>query len=356
MPHEDTPQAPAAGGLTKRHTGRPRIAALDVLRGFALCGILLANIRPIVNTGGVVLPPGGPGSPAERWLGLLVEQRFFPIFSLLFGIGFSLLLSSAAERVPHPRLILLRRLLVLLAAGLVHLLLLWRGDILTTYAVVGLVVLLPSTWLPRWAVAGLSAALLTASMVTGGGNTLVPGLFLLGSALTRYGVAARIDRSTRVPALVGLALAAAAAPALWWQAGLDTRDAAFSGAFALAGSLVAGVYVCALLVLLRTPLAPALRVLFAPLGRMALTNYLTATVLVLATARVLGSPKDWSWTTVFLLAAAVLSAQWLFSTLWLRRYRYGPLEWLWRWTTWTHRPPLRLHPPATREERVVEGV
>nr|BFE84421.1 hypothetical protein GCM10020093_070220 [Planobispora longispora] len=270
--------------------GRPRVAALDVVRGFALCGILLANIQPIADAGSLVIASGSPAGPAETWLGLLVEQRFFPIFSLLFGIGFSLLLESAAGRTARPRLLLLRRLLVLLAIGLAHMFLLWRGDILTVYAVVGLAVLLPSTWLPRWAVAGLAAVLVTAALIVyGGGTMLVPGLFLLGSALVRYGVIDRMERSARGPAVLGLVFAAGAAPALWWQQGgmgpgdPHTATSANPGLpMAAAGLLLAGVYVCALLLLLRTPLRPALRAVFAPLGRMALTNYLTATVLVLA--------------------------------------------------------------------------
>jgi uncharacterized protein len=323
---------------------RPRIAALDVVRGFALCGILLANIQPIANVGNIVVQRSP--TTGEAWMGLLVEQRFFPIFSLLFGIGFSLLLNSAADRAARPRLLLLRRLLVLLAVGLVHHVLLWQGDILTVYAIVGLLVLLPSTWLPRWAVAGLAAALIPTSLIVAGGFfSLVPGLFLLGSALTRYGVIDRIERSTRVPAVLGLVLAAGAAPVLWWQAGLQTGDPSnsdFSLSFAVAGLLLAGVYVCALLVLLRTPLRPAMQAVFAPLGRMALTNYLTATILVLAVGHVLGGPPDsWSLTRVFLIAGSILTTQWLWSTLWLRRYSQGPLEWLWRWATWAHRPPLR---------------
>ncbi|GIH75696.1 hypothetical protein Plo01_21250 [Planobispora longispora] len=337
--------------------GRPRVAALDVVRGFALCGILLANIQPIADAGSLVIASGSPAGPAETWLGLLVEQRFFPIFSLLFGIGFSLLLESAAGRTARPRLLLLRRLLVLLAIGLAHMFLLWRGDILTVYAVVGLAVLLPSTWLPRWAVAGLAAVLVTAALIVyGGGTMLVPGLFLLGSALVRYGVIDRMERSARGPAVLGLVFAAGAAPALWWQQGgmgpgdPHTATSANPGLpMAAAGLLLAGVYVCALLLLLRTPLRPALRAVFAPLGRMALTNYLTATVLVLAVSPLIGGPPHtWSLTTLLLIAGAVLTAQSPLSALWLRRYRQGPVEWLWRWATWGHRPPLR-HEPRTGE-------
>jgi uncharacterized membrane protein YeiB len=180
-------QPDGRGGPTRTSFGRPRIAALDVLRGFALCGILLANIRPIANIGPVFVPRSPTGlEDAHRWLHLLVDQRFLPIFSLLFGIGFSLLLDSAVNRAARPRLVMVRRLLVLLAIGLVHLLLLWRGDILTIYAIVGLLVLLPSTWLPRWAVAGLAAVLIATSLIVAhGGNTVIPGLFLLGSALVR---------------------------------------------------------------------------------------------------------------------------------------------------------------------------
>jgi uncharacterized membrane protein YeiB len=322
--------------------GRPRIGALDVVRGFALCGILLANVQPIAHVGDVAVS-GSSTSTEDAWMGLLVEQRFFPIFSLLFGVGFSLLLSSAAGRAARPRLVLLRRLLVLLGIGLVHFLLLWHGDILSTYAIIGLLVLLPSTWLPRWAVAGLAAALVATSLIIGGDKiVLVAGLFLLGSALVRYGVIDRIEQSTRVPAVLGLVLAVGAAPAVWVQAGSQSGDVRFGLSMAGAGLLVAGVYVCALLVLLRTPLRPALQAVFAPLGRMALTNYLTATILVLTVGHVLGGPPDkWSSTTVLLIADAILTAQWLWSTLWLRRYRQGPLEWLWRWATWAQRPPLR---------------
>ncbi|MEV5552225.1 DUF418 domain-containing protein [Nonomuraea wenchangensis] len=330
MPSESTPPAPPS-------PGRTRIAALDVLRGFALCGILLANIQPIA--GGIDVVTG------RAWMDLLVHQRFFPIFSLLFGIGFALLMESAAARGASPRLFLLRRLVTLLAIGLAHYVLLWQGEILTVYAVLGLLVLLPSTWLPRWAVAGLSAALLATSLLVGGFYAMVPALFLLGSALVRYGVIDRIDRSARVPALLAAAFAAGAAPALWVQAsgssGGDMAGPVVRLASVVAGLLLAGGYICLVLLLLRTPLRAALQAVFAPLGRMALTNYLTATLLVLAAGHLIGGrPGEWSSTTVVLIAAVVLTVQWLFSACWLGRHRYGPVEWLWRWATWARRPPL----------------
>src|SRR5690606_5246598 len=124
-------------------SGRARIKALDVIRGFALIGILPANVQPIAASAGAVLR-AGPGTESPWW-GILVYQRFYVIFALLFGVGFSLLLRSATDRVSRPRFVLLRRLLVLLGFGLAHHLL-WPGDILAVYALVGLFVLLPSTW------------------------------------------------------------------------------------------------------------------------------------------------------------------------------------------------------------------
>ncbi|MFC6081934.1 DUF418 domain-containing protein [Sphaerisporangium aureirubrum] len=313
-----------------------------MVRGFALCGILLVNVQPIANAGAVVVGPGAEGGTDAAWMGLLFPMRIYPIFALLFGVGFSLLLESARGRAGRPRLLLLRRLVALLGIGAAHHLLLWEGDILAIYAVVGLVVLLPSTWLPRRAVAVVAAVLLGTALVLAGGQVaLVPGLLLLGSALTRYGVIERIERSTKVPALLGLAFAVAAAPALWLQAGVRIDDPLFAYVFPLAGLLVAGVYVCTLLVLLRTPLRSVLRAVFVPLGRMALTNYLTASALVLAITPFLGgAPHTWSATRVTLIAAGILTGQWVFSSLWLRRFRQGPLEWLWRWATWARRPPL----------------
>ncbi|WP_344493644.1 DUF418 domain-containing protein [Nonomuraea monospora] len=311
---------------------KSRIAALDVLRGFALCGILVANVRPIANVDAKVLNL----AVGEAWPGYLVDQRFFPIFSLLFGVGFSLMFQTSA-----PRLVLLRRLLALLAIGLLHMMLLWRGDILTIYAVVGLAVLLPSTWLPRWAVAVLAGVLLVTPLAFGSnGVVLVPALFLLGSLLTRYGVTQRLERITWWPWT--LAFAVLAVPAAWAQSN-DVHSA-----FAVAGLLTAGAYVCGLLALLGTPLRAALQKVFAPLGRMALTNYLSATVLVLVIGALLGgAPDTWSEGTVLLIAAGILVAQRVFSGLWLRRFRYGPVEWLWRWATWLRRPAITYSSPSS---------
>jgi uncharacterized protein len=324
---------------------RKRIVELDVLRGFALGGILLANVKPIAHRGGELGSVQVPETTAATVLHLLVDQRFFPIFSVLFGLGFSLLLESAQAYARRPRVVLLRRLLALLAVGLFHFLVLWKGDILTAYALVGLLVLLPSTWLPRRVVAGAAGVLIVLSVVWfGGWYSVIPGLFLLGSALARYGAVERIGPGPRTPAGLALIFALAAVPVvvIQWRAGSsDPGSTAFRIAYPAAGLLTAGAYVCGLLLLLRTRLAGPLTAVFRPLGQLALTNYLTATVLVLAISGVVGDSDRWPVSGVVAVAAAVLLMQWTWSVAWLRRFRQGPVEWLWRWVTWWQRPPLR---------------
>ncbi len=317
----------------------PRIAALDVLRGFAVCGILVVNIEPVTDfresTDAAPITLGDPSG----WLQLFVQQRFFPIFCLLFGIGFSLLLTSAARRTARPRLLLLRRLLVLAPLGALHQV--WHpGEALLPYALFGLLLLLPSSWLPRWTVA-LGAGVLVCVALLGaqGGLALVPGLLLLGSVLVRYGVVDRIGTSTRAPLVSFAVFALAAVPAVLWQ--LDRLEwSGISSSSAVAGFAMAGAYVSGLLVLMGTRARAALEVLFAPLGRMALTNYVSATPVMVLAGRVLDLPHSRSWTQVLLVCAAILLGQWVLSTLWLRRYRQGPLEWLWRQATWAQRQPL----------------
>jgi uncharacterized protein len=121
--------------------------------------------------------------------------------------------------------------------------------------------------------------------------------------------------------VLGLVLAAGAAPALWWQIRLDGDTDGWNAvrATGLAGLLLAGAYVCALAGPAEDTAPTGAAGVFAPLGRMALTNYLSATVLVLAAGHILGRPGLRPSTRVLQIACTILIAQWLFSTLWLRR-------------------------------------
>ncbi|SDP76739.1 Uncharacterized membrane protein YeiB [Actinopolyspora xinjiangensis] len=326
-----SPEVPFDSPGRSDSSGGARVRALDAVRGLAVCGILLVNIPQITQMRNG--PEPGVYVPAEHWLQLLVQQRFFPVFSFLFGLSFAIFLDGAARRASLPRVVLLRRMAALGVLGALHQFL-QPGEALLPYAIVGIVVLLPASWLPRVLVllAGVLGTVAAVSL-THGGTSLLPGLFLLGLATARYGVHNRFDRPNATVALVFVLSLAAAAPLLYWQSGDIVRNSYSHGAVA-AGLLLASAYVTGLLLLLRTRVGPAVSALLEPLGRMALTNYLTATLLVVALAPVLGLPHSLRFGPALALAAGIIGVQVLWSRWWLRRFRYGPFEWLWRCVTW----------------------
>nr|WP_231127796.1 heparan-alpha-glucosaminide N-acetyltransferase domain-containing protein [Corynebacterium pseudotuberculosis] len=113
-----------------------RIEWLDVVRGIALCGIAFANI-------GTLWKIAAPRSFSYDLMQLLVQQRFFPVFSFLFGLGFGLMWAKGYGRIP-----LLRRFLFIGALGALHQLI-HPGEALLFYAAAALFILLPSTYMPR---------------------------------------------------------------------------------------------------------------------------------------------------------------------------------------------------------------
>jgi len=122
-----------------------RIASIDILRGLALFGVLMVNLVKEfrISIFAQFVPPG-PESQSDRFFDSFVsyvfEMKAFALFSLLFGIGLAVQYDRLVLR-ERPLYWLLRRLLVLLGFGLTHLLLIWNGDILTEYALAGLLVL-----------------------------------------------------------------------------------------------------------------------------------------------------------------------------------------------------------------------
>lgn len=328
---------------------RARIQALDALRGLALGGILVVNITQLAQmyrydatVSGLVVDVG-------------FHQRFFPIFSFLFGIGFALFLESARGRARRPRLVLLRRLVILAGFGIPHHLA-QPGEALLPYALFGILFLLPASYLPRTAVLVLGAVGSAAALVVaGGGVLLVPGLFLLGMAAARSGLVRDVER--RPGMLTGLLVTglAIAVPLTIWYLTMPLRErfAGYGGPVAAGAGLSAAMaYTGGFLLWLRTRAGAVACRALAPLGRMALTNYVVATALVLLLVGPLGLVGSESYGVVFALAAAVIAAQAGFSVWWLGRFRYGPLEWLWRYGTWWQAVPLRVPGPGEPPEPV----
>ncbi|MGY4689439.1 DUF418 domain-containing protein [Salibacterium sp. K-3] len=127
-----------------------RIQVLDVLRGFALFGILIANMAAF-KTAFFQLEslPGASASFSSEFINqwmmffidLFVTGKFYPLFSFLFGLGFFLFYERLNNRGLDAGKLYRRRLFFLLCAGMTHLIFIWSGDILHTYAAAGLLLL-----------------------------------------------------------------------------------------------------------------------------------------------------------------------------------------------------------------------
>lgn len=122
-----------------------RYVILDALRGFALLGICLANypefslytFQPAVVADS--MPSAGVDRVVRFLQYVLVDGKFYTLFSLLFGMGFSIIISHAAERGDGGFRLFYRRMAVLLLIGFAHLMFIWSGDILMLYALMGMV-------------------------------------------------------------------------------------------------------------------------------------------------------------------------------------------------------------------------
>lgn len=151
-------------------TSTERAPVLDALRGLALFGILVANLHAMAQWGAEGAPdPASLATAATDRAAdflhvMLVEGKFYSLFSLLFGIGFAVQLERAAARGEGVGRYV-RRLLWLLAIGLVHLFAVYTGDILTLYALVGLL-LVPLRRLPDRALLATAAVLLLVPVTT----------------------------------------------------------------------------------------------------------------------------------------------------------------------------------------------
>ena len=139
MPHAPAHAQPLPRG--------ERLPTLDILRGFALMGILIMNMPGFgtsffAEADGSYLWPGAVDQAAEQLRDLLFSGKFNSMFSLLFGIGFTIQFQRMLDRDPVTApAMYLRRLLVLLAIGLAHACLLWPGDVLHMYALLGILLL-----------------------------------------------------------------------------------------------------------------------------------------------------------------------------------------------------------------------
>src|SRR5215813_8113363 len=364
-----------------------RILALDVLRGSALFGVLLAYA--VWNLGN---PPWDTYSPADRVLqfalATLVDTKAYTLFAILFGLGFSIQLTRAETRGVNIVTVYCRRLLALLLIGLAHALSLRNGDVLAPYAVMGFFLLLFRNASNKTIAVGIIIGLLYPYLARGAWDlTGIPfpqrpemdGASYIAEnyALVRYRYSTAItswpaslpmfffglyvgrrrliekmadDRRSLWRALaIGLGVGVLAfvvrMPLLMMQ---ENPFHFFAPRLALgllwsshAWGFVA-FYASFLLLLLqkrswRQRLAP-----LGAVGRMALTNYLLQAIILVPVSMGFSLFDRVTPSIGVLLALAVWSAQVPASVWWLKRFRFGPAEWLWRSLTYGRMQPMRV--------------
>jgi uncharacterized protein len=393
-----------------------RIVVLDVLRGFALLGILTVNLPGAASSGyawaaGLDPFPAWWDKAAEWIVNTFFAGKFNSIFSFLFGLGFTIQLTRASERGANLTSMYLRRLAILFAIGVAHSLLIWDGDVLHMYALLGLVLL---------AIRRVSDKTVFALVLVA---FLLPGARAAYSAITeepwpipRESMPARYEEETRIyqsgtyveqvefryrqlaevygfvgqlrgpamfyPALLmtmlfgfyvgqrriiqdlaqhtswikrvmiwcvvtGLAAAAAGATLflVMEPTGRSSRLGFLAGMlFTIQRPLLCLFYIAAIALL--SLKSERWRKLFSPLaivGRMPLTNYLMQSIVF--------TTLLYSWgfglygrlgpAACLGLTAVIFAVQVLYSRWWMARFRFGPLEWLWRGATYGRFPELR---------------
>ena len=373
------------------------VAVLGILLMNAVA--MKMGLAPYLN-----LDAGGSETGGDWAVGIFgeifVDQKFMGLFSLLFGAGILLFIERAETRERHPILLNLWRNALLLGIGVLHMLL-WEGDVLVVYAF-SAVVLMALRKLPAKALIAIGAVAFLLSvpntllmqhiadttdvsliglwepvdkqgaemlwwMSTGDtpeaghapapGNALEDltilgyllrglGLILMGAGLYRLGFmnGAMPVRVYRLSAAIGLGagLSLATVGVVITALGDYSREVAFIGQVPnTLGTIPASLGFMSLIILWNRGRDHWLKRRLLATGRMALTNYLSQTVLGVLVLNVLLGDVAVTRTGILIFCLSVWGLQLWWSPAWLDRFRFGPAEWLWRVGTYRKGQPLR---------------
>jgi uncharacterized protein len=409
---------------------RERLVLLDTLRGFALCGVFIANVY--LWWSGRMFSSRSQIDAAIKsasWIDAAIDRAFFPlisgrfitIFSFLFGLGFAVQLERAEARGASVLPVYVRRLLVMFTLGVAHLFLLFQGDIVSTYALLGFSLLLfykradrtLLLWaaaflflspilvqagmnLPRWLGspgaaeaaraadehrAALRAAALEAfsrgswlDTVRVGAADYVGELFQMLSAffpviigrflLGLWAGRRRLfhDASQHLPFFrrlfgfsLGVGVLATGAGMLvgcllsrkiiLWDAH-PWLPLALAPIRHLAEIAMAAAYVAGITLLFQRDAWRRRLSIFAPVGRMALSNYLVQSILgaIVFYGFGFGLMGKLGSAAQIAVALGLFALQVGLSHLWIARFRFGPAEWLTRSLTYGKAQPMRRAP------------
>ncbi len=380
-----------------------RIDLLDIIRGFALLGVLSINIYDFSGFDYALdqTKQGLATYSIDLWVERIVkgifQGKFYAIFSILFGIGFSIQIERLRQKTTRWKKIFFRRLLILLLFGVVHIQFLWVGDILVLYASLGFLltifvhvsdrkllisavcllllpmiidsILIPKELKPWDWMEGIALAMDEKNGIPNddiGWRTYpfepshgfrefwhwmqpapfyrlhgllienriprVLGLFLLGYFFGRKkyfnNPEANLDLFKKA-IFYGLLLGIPANVIYF-----TTTDALIKSVFYGIGIPTLAVAYMAIISLLQ--IKGRNFVAIATVGRMALTNYLSQTILCLLIFYSIGFGLGGNIgaTAIFLIGLFLYSLQVLFSHLWLKSHSYGPMEAIWRKLTY----------------------
>lgn len=389
-----------------------RIASIDVLRGFALLGILIMNIQSFAMVEAAYFDPSAHGdlSGINWWVWAIshafADMKFMALFSMLFGAGIILATQSRDARGLPSFAYHYRRNLWLLVFGMIHGYLIWYGDILVTYALAAFVLYWLRSLRALWLMV-IGALLLSVPLVLNLSLAYAPADIVqeiaTGFAYAPEQMRAEIaayrgswaeQLAQRVPATAAMQTEAIPAFLIWRAGGLmllgmglfklgilaGSRSARFYTSLALVslclglplvslsvinltaqgydamysqvgmglvynyfGSIaMALAYIGLVMRLVQSGWLLGLQKRLAAVGRTAFTNYIMQSLICTFVfygvgLGLFGSVERWGQGVIVL---AIWALQLGIAPLWLAKYRFGPLEWLWRSLTYMRLQPM----------------
>lgn len=371
-----------------------RIEQMDIIRGFALFGVLLVNLTMIDET--LFSHQSSPfvySNLFERMFSLLLHifatGKFYTLFAILFGMGTIIFINRFESDLVGAKCYK-RRLLVLLVLGLFHLVFVWYGDILHVYAIAGFLMLskrnLSAGQLLRWSMVAFAFSTLMFSLLSGTENTTpemlkiieqsiqayiqndylsmvkyrvtwelpmilinlvivlpkILSLFFLGAGLAKLDV---FDQSSTTRHQIDQVFKGALIASIIFACGYMIISSGIIGTYHYAFTMVfeelltisgALFYSTALIVVMRRPNGLKKLKFLSAVGRMSLTNYLMQTLFFTTLLYGYGGGlfhklPYWSYLPI---SAAFFLIQVLLSSWWLRRFKTGPVEYVTRKLTY----------------------
>ncbi|MFC2098030.1 DUF418 domain-containing protein [Bacteroidota bacterium] len=383
---------------------KERIVSLDVLRGFAVLGILIMNIQSFSMIFAAYQNPLAYGDLSG--INLLIwklshvfaDQKFMTIFSILFGAGILLMTQKIEKQGLSSKGLHFRRMMWLIIIGLLHAYFLWHGDILVNYGTIALLVyffrkknsrtltvvgiafiIIPSMlyWMSGWSMQYWST-----EQITELANQWLPGQEIIDKEIAAFqgswwsGVSHRSSIVLMLETslvflfgwrilgqmLIGMALYKSGflSAKLSYKKYLLTLIICFSIGFTLIitgmnknfnsgwdgeysrfngiqynywGSILVSIgYISIIMIIVKTKILSGLKNILAPVGRMAFTNYLLQTIICTIIFYGFGFGYFGKLTRAeqIIIVLCIWTFEIILSRIWLRYFKYGPFEWLWR--------------------------